>query len=68
MENETKVIEVVGQESSKKGVIGKIAMVATGVAAGIGAVIFYKKRKNAKQVEEAEVVEDIPNEDTNVEE
>lgn len=54
MENETKVIESV---SSKKGIIGKLAVVAAGIAAGVGAVIFIKRRK-AKKAEETEVTED----------
>lgn len=68
MENETKVIEVVGQECSKKGIVGKIAIVVTTVAAGIGATILYRKHKKSKDIKEAEVVEDIPNDETKVDE
>lgn len=49
--------EVIENVSSKKGIIAKVAVVAAGIAAGVGAVLFIKKRK-ANQVEETEVTED----------
>ena len=44
MENQTEIIEVV-EQGSKKGKLGKLALVATGIAAGVGAILFLRKRK-----------------------
>lgn len=57
MENQNEIIEVVEQGSSKKG-LKKLALVAAGIAAGVGAVIFVKKRKAKQQNEEIEISED----------
>lgn len=51
--NEIKAINE-GAVSSNGSMVGKIAVAALGVAAGIGAVIFLKKRKASQ---EAEVIE-----------
>lgn len=51
--NEIKKINE-GAVSSNGSMVGKIAVAALGVAAGIGAVIFLKKRKASQ---EAEVIE-----------
>ncbi len=53
MENQN--VEVV-EQCSKKG-LKKFALVVAGIAAGIGAVIFFKNRKN-KQLDEVEISED----------
>ena len=55
MENKNEVIESV---SSKKGIVAKVAVVAAGIAAGVGAVLFIKKRRANKNIEEVEVTED----------
>lgn len=57
MENQTEIIEVVEQGSSKKGILGKIAIVAAGAAAGFGAVMFFRKRKLAKQLANDETID-----------
>lgn len=49
MENQNEIVEVVKQDS-KKG-LKKLALIAAGVAAGVGALIFIKKRKE-KQLDE----------------
>ena len=59
MENQNEIMEVVEQGGSKKGIIGKVALAATVIAAGVGAVIFFRKRKLAKLAnEEVESSED----------
>lgn len=52
MENQIEEV-IVEQGSSKKG-IAKVALIVTGVAAGVAGVIFWRKRK-AKQLAESEV-------------
>lgn len=53
--NEIKTINE-GAVSSNGSMVGKIAVAALGVAAGIGAVIFLKKRKASQSID-AEVIE-----------
>lgn len=57
MENQSEIIEVV-EQGSKKGKIGKLALVATGIAAGVGAILFLRKKKLAKTANE-EIQNDI---------
>jgi len=65
MENQNEIMEVVEQGSSKKGMLGKIAIVAAGLAAGFGIVTFIRKRKLAKLAnEEVENPEDSEVEST----
>lgn len=52
--NEIKTINDGAVSNSNGNMVGKIAVAALGVAAGIGAVIFLKKRKASQ---EAEVIE-----------
>ena len=60
MENQTEIIEVV-EQGSKKGKIGKLALVATGIAASVGAILFLRKRKLAKTENEEIQNEEIQN-------
>lgn len=53
--NEIKKINE-GAVSSNGSMVGKLAVAALGVAAGIGAVIFLKKRKASQSID-AEVIE-----------
>ena len=57
MENQTEIIEVV-EQGSKKGILGKLALVATGIAASVGAILFLRKRKLAKTANE-EIQNDV---------
>lgn len=57
MENQTEIIEVV-EQGSKKGKLGKLALVATGIAASVGAILFLRKRKLAK-IENEEIQNDV---------
>lgn len=57
MENQTEIIEVV-EQGSKKGKLRKLALVATGIAAGVGAILFLRKRKLAKTANE-EIQNDV---------
>ena len=53
--NEIKKINE-GAVSSNGSMVGKLTVAALGVAAGIGAVIFLKKRKASQSID-AEVIE-----------
>ena len=44
MENQSEIIEVV-EQGSKKGKLGKLALVATGIAASVGAILLLRKKK-----------------------
>ena len=55
--NEIKTINDGVVSNSNGSMVAKLAVAALGVAAGIGAVIFLKKRK-ANQEIDAEVIED----------
>ena len=57
MENQSEIIEVV-EQGSKKGKIGKLALVATGIAASVGAILLLRKKKLAKTANE-EIQNDI---------
>ena len=57
MENQTEIIEAV-EQGSKKGNLGKLALVATGIAAGVGTILFLIKRKLAKTSNE-EIQNDV---------
>lgn len=57
MENQTEIIEVV-EQGSKKGKLRKLALVATGIAASVGAILLLRKRKLAK-TENEEIQNDI---------
>ena len=57
MENQTQISEL-AQHGHKKGTIGKLALVATGIAAGVGAILFLRKKKLAK-TENEEIQNDI---------
>ena len=57
MENQTEIIEAV-EQGSKKGKIGKLALVATGIAASVGAILLLRKRKLAK-TENEEIQNDV---------
>ena len=57
MENQSEIIEVVEQDS-KKGKLGKLALVATGIAASVGAILLLRKKKLAKTANE-EIQNDI---------
>ncbi len=56
MENQTEIVSV-NQESSKKG-LKKLVIVAIGVAAAIGTVIFLKKRKEKQLNDEYDYSDD----------
>ena len=60
MENQNEIMEVVEQGGSKKGMLKKVAVVAAGIAAGVGAVMFFRKKRAEKQLseEDFEVSED----------
>lgn len=62
MENQNEIVEVVDQDS-KKG-LKKLALIAAGVAAGVGALIFVKKRREKQLIEQ---YNDEISEDSNVE-
>lgn len=63
MENQNEIMKV--EQDSKKGIFKKLAVVGLGVAAGVGAVMFWRKRKLAKlENEEVEISEDSINEST----
>lgn len=66
MENQNEIMEVVEQGSSKKGILKKVAVVAAGIAAGVGAVMFFRKRRAEKQLleEEFDLSEDSQEEST----
>lgn len=59
MENQNEIVEVM-EQGSKKGMLKKLALVATGLAVGVGTIIFFRKKKLAKQQtsEEVEISED----------
>ena len=56
MENQNEIVEVV-EQGSKKG-LKKLVLVAAGVAAGVGAIIFLKKRKEKQLIEQYDISED----------
>ena len=56
MKNQNKISSV-GQERSKKG-LKKLVVVAAGVAAAVGAIIFLKKRRGKQLVDAYDASED----------
>ena len=55
--NEIKTINDGSVSNSNGSMVAKLAVAAVGVAAGIGAAMFLKKRKSDKSID-AEVIED----------
>ncbi len=56
MENQNEIVEVV-EQGSKKG-LKKLVLVAVGIAAGVGTLIFLKKRKEKQLIEQYDISED----------
>lgn len=55
--NEIKTINDGAVSNSNGSMVAKLAVAALGVAAGIGAIMFIKKRKTSQSID-AEVIED----------
>ena len=63
MENQNEIMETVEQVGSKKGFIAKAAVTAIGLAAGVGAAIFFRKKRLEKLVDDEDII--IDNSDNN---
>lgn len=58
MENQTEIIEVV-EQGSKKGKLGKLALVATGIAASVGAILLFLRKRKLAKTENEEIQNDV---------